>query len=162
MEWQSEAEPDDADDPNDAPEDNTPVGERAGEWTRCEITVDAREAEGLAVRRAHMRKRNIPEKELNYFLEFFPLEEWIQEEALLQMQREHDALQTRRRMHFTKGNLLKFLGVLIRMGIHDLKNIDNYWGEGIAGVKFGFEKYMSRNQFKQWWRYLRMPGDKRT
>ena len=90
------------------------------------------------------------------------MELWEKDDTYKKMTDECKAKLPTRRVPFNKGTMLKFLGILIRMSIYGAKNIQDYWGDGVGGVRYGFEQYMAYNVFKNMWRFLRIPGDVRS
>ena len=95
---------------------------------------------------------------MEYFLQFFPYRLWG-DEVFGCLQSAYSALGDRHNVGFTRGKLLLFIGILLRMAMFGLP-VEKYWTwDGPACQTFSFCQKMSLFVWKMWWRFIRLPGD---
>ncbi len=132
------------------------------EWTECAIPVDAREADGVASRKAGL-KQGLGDSEpiFTLFTWFFPLQMFAEHISELDKRKPGPA-SSRHYIPWNIGYFLRFLGILIRTAIMPVPNMEWNWRwpshlptlEGFGSAK----QWMSEVVFMRYWKYACIPG----
>ena len=62
------------------------------------------------------------------------------------------------RFHYVEKSMLRFLGVLFKMGLYNMANVRHYWKSNDWDMpQLGFGRYMGRNRFMRFWQLLELP-----
>lgn len=75
------------------------------------------------------------------------------------MQCTYDELFNDVRITFDEQLFMRYLGVIFKMSLYNLANVDRYWEKSPwDGVDFQIGQFMSRNTFRRFTRLLQIPG----
>ena len=131
-------------------------------WEDCTILVDSRERDGISVRYGRLREAldSSADPVLTLFMRFFPLATYMSHLGDV-AQHWGEAGSSRHFIPWNKGLMLRFFGLLVRMAMAPLPNVEFHWRwplEWPNNAHVAFTKWMSEAEFKRYWQYIPIPG----
>ncbi len=131
------------------------------QWQECTVPVCEREKAGYGPKQPGLKQRLDDSEEpiLGLFLRFFPVAYFM---AHIEKMRKagKDKGKSRHHVPWDKGTFLRFLGVIIKLALYPLPNIEWHWrwptafpGGGPPSIKH----IMREIVFKRYWRFACLP-----